>query len=69
LQFLSYLRYNFERRSSKNFSESTFLDFATASAEDAASSLAASKSSEQFPKFPSKAFLLAAATASLASCS
>jgi len=44
LQFLSYLWYNFKRRSSKKFSESTFLDFAAAAAE-----LAASKSSEQFP--------------------
>jgi len=38
------LWYNFKRRSSKKFSESTFLDFAAAAAE-----LAASKSSEQFP--------------------
>jgi len=45
------------------------LDFATASVEDAASSLAASISSEQFSNFASKAFLLAAAAASLAACS
>lgn len=50
-------------------SKVTFLDFATDAAEDKASSLAAIKSSEQFWKFASKAFLEAAAAASLAACS
>ena len=65
---ISYLWSNFTHRTSQD-SESTYLDFATASVEDAAKSLAASISSEQFSNFASKAFLLAAAAASLAACS